>query len=445
LKRRGGEERFIKGDKMRVLVVGSGGREHTLVWKLSQSPLVNKIYAAPGNGGISLLAECVDIAVDNFEELADFAQKNNIDLTVVGPELPLVLGIVDLFQEKGLKIFGPTKKAAQIEGSKSFAKEFMRKYHIPTGAFRIFTDKNEAVDFVNSANYPLVIKADGLAAGKGVIIAEDKNSAMDAIEKIMIDKIFAEAGAKLVIEELLVGEEVTILAFTDGKTIIPMVPSRDHKRAYDGDTGPNTGGMGAVAPTTIVNERKMQKIYDEILAPTISGLEMEGCLFKGILYAGLIMNEVGPKVLEYNCRFGDPETQVVLPLLKNDLMEIFLSIIDGDLDLEKIEWEQKFAVCVVLASGGYPDKYEKNIEIFGLNKLEKEKSRDVQIFHAGTRRSVDRFFTTGGRVLGITCLDENMEKAIKRCYAAIEYIKFKGMHFRRDIGYKVSGLKKEFY
>ncbi|MCJ7507967.1 MAG: phosphoribosylamine--glycine ligase [candidate division Zixibacteria bacterium] len=430
---------------MKVLVVGSGGREHALAWKLSQSPLVSKIYAAPGNGGISLLAECVDIAVDDLEKLADFAHKNNIDLTVVGPELPLVLGIVDLFQEKGLKIFGPTKKAAQIEGSKSFAKEFMRKYHIPTGSFRIFTNKEEAFDFVNSATYPLVIKADGLAAGKGVIVAEEKNSAKDAIEKIMVNKIFAEAGAKLVIEEFLVGEEVTVLAFTDGKNIVPMVPSRDHKRVYDGDIGPNTGGMGAVAPTTIVSERKIQEIYDEILEPTISGLEREGCSFKGILSAGLMMTEVGPKVLEYNCRFGDPETQVVLPLLKNDLAEIFLSTIDGDLDLEKIEWEQKFAVCVVLASGGYPDKYEKNIEIFGLNKLDKVKSRDLQVFHAGTRRSVDRFFTTGGRVLGVTCVDESMEKAIKRCYAAIEYIKFKEMHFRKDIGYKVSGLKKEYY
>jgi len=430
---------------MKVLVVGSGGREHALVWKISQSPLVDKIYAVPGNGGISLLAECVDIAVDNLQGLADFAQRNNIDLTVVGPEVPLVLGIVEVFEQRGLKIFGPSKQASRIEGSKSFGKEFMKKYHIPTGSFRVFTDKEEAIDFISSAAYPLVIKADGLAAGKGVIISRDKGSAVDTVNKIMVEKVFADAGTKLVIEEFLVGEEVTVLAFADGKTVVPMIPSRDHKRVFDGDVGPNTGGMGAVAPSTMVSDKTRQKILREILEPTILGMKTEGCSFKGVLYVGLMMTEVGPKVLEYNCRFGDPETQVVLPLLKNDLVEIILSIMEGELDLEEIEWEDFFSVCVVLASGGYPDKYEKNLEIFGLNKLSKEKSRDVHIFHAGTRRSVDRFFTAGGRVLGITCVDASLEKAINKAYAAVELVQFKGMHFRKDIGYKISKLMKIDY
>jgi len=425
---------------MRVLVVGGGGREHTLVWKLSQSPLVKKIYAAPGNAGISKLAECVNIQAEDLVGLADFAEKNSIDLTVVGPELPLTLGIVDEFERRNLRIFGPNRNASIIEGSKAFAKEFMQKYHIPTAPFKIFNQKEEALKFIEESHFPLVIKADGLAFGKGAIVAEDLSSAKEAIRKIMVEKIFKEAGTKVVVEDFLEGEEVTILAFSDGKTIIPMVSSQDHKRIYDGDRGPNTGGMGAYAPTLIVDDRLMKRIYDEILEPTILGLEKEGRNFKGILYAGLMISEGGPKVMEFNCRFGDPETQVVLPLLKNDIAEIFLSIIEGELDLEEIEWTDHYALCVVIASPGYPGSYEKGTEIFGLERIKDE----ATVFHAGTKLYNGKFITDGGRVLGVTAIDKSMEKAISKAYAAVDKIKFKGMQYRRDIGRKVLKGKGRF-
>lgn len=425
---------------MRVLVVGGGGREHTLVWKLSQSPLVKKIYAAPGNAGISKLAECVNIQAEDLVGLADFAEKNSIDLTVVGPELPLTLGIVDEFERRNLRIFGPNRNASIIEGSKAFAKEFMQKYHIPTAPFKIFNQKEEALKFIEESHFPLVIKADGLAFGKGAIVAEDLSSAKEAIRKIMVEKIFKEAGTKVVVEDFLEGEEVTILAFSDGKTIIPMVSSQDHKRIYDGDRGPNTGGMGAYAPTLIVDDRLMKRIYDEILEPTILGLEKEGRNFKGILYAGLMISEGGPKVMEFNCRFGDPETQVVLPLLKNDIAEIFLSIIEGELDLEEIEWTDHYALCVVIASPGYPGSYEKGAEIFGLERIKDE----ATVFHAGTKLYNGKFITDGGRVLGVTAIDKSMEKAISKAYAAVDKIKFKGMQYRRDIGRKVLKGKGRF-
>jgi phosphoribosylamine--glycine ligase len=425
---------------MRVLVVGGGGREHTLVWKFSQSPLVKKIYAAPGNAGISKLAECVNIQAEDLVGLADFAEKNSIDLTVVGPELPLTLGIVDEFERRNLRIFGPNRNASIIEGSKAFAKEFMQKYHIPTAPFKIFNQKEEALKFIEESHFPLVIKADGLAFGKGAIVAEDLSSAKEAIRKIMVEKIFKEAGTKVVVEDFLEGEEVTILAFSDGKTIIPMVSSQDHKRIYDGDRGPNTGGMGAYAPTLIVDDRLMKRIYDEILEPTILGLEKEGRNFKGILYAGLMISEGGPKVMEFNCRFGDPETQVVLPLLKNDIAEIFLSIIEGELDLEEIEWTDHYALCVVIASPGYPGSYEKGAEIFGLERIKDE----ATVFHAGTKLYNGKFITDGGRVLGVTAIDKSMEKAISKAYAAVDKIKFKGMQYRRDIGRKVLKGKGRF-
>jgi phosphoribosylamine--glycine ligase len=425
---------------MKILVVGSGGREHALVWKLHSSSLVKKIYATPGNAGISKLAECVQIASEDLARLADFAEKNFIDLTVVGPELPLTLGIVDEFKRRNLKIFGPNKMAAMIEGSKVFAKEFMKRYHIPTASFRIFEKPDEAIDFVKSSDMPLVIKADGLAAGKGALIIEDVNSGISAIQKIMVEKIFKDAGNKVVIEDFLKGEEATILAFTDGKTILPMPSSQDHKKIYDGDRGPNTGGMGAYAPAPIVDQRMMKRIYDDILEPTIVGLEREGRIFRGVLYAGLILTEQGPKVMEFNCRFGDPENQVILPLLKSDLAEVFVSIVEGDLSLAEVEWTNDFAVCVILASPGYPGKYEKGKEIFGLDKIESVK--DVLIFHAGTKQKGGRLFTDGGRVLGVTAVDKNVEKAIHKAYATVEKIRFDGVQFRRDIGYRVRQVKR---
>lgn len=428
---------------MKILVIGGGGREHTLTWKLSSSPLVDKIYAAPGNAGIAEMAECVRINVDDLTSLADFAQKNSIDLTVVGPELPLTLGIVDEFERRNLKILGPKKEAAAIEGSKVFAKEFMKKHHIPTASFKIFDNPDEACNFIKSSVMPLVIKADGLAAGKGVVIVEDEASAISTIQNIMVDKVFGEAGSRVVVEDFLEGVEMTVLAFTDGETIYSMPTSQDHKRIFDGDQGPNTGGMGAYAPTTIADERLMKRVYDEILEPTIAGLQNEGKTFKGILYAGLMLTEIGPKVMEFNCRFGDPETQVILPLLKTDLAEIFFSIVDGELSLQDVEWNDNYAVCVVLASAGYPGQYEKEKEIFGLNKF--KGVQDVVVFHAGTKREGGRIFADGGRVLGVTATDRSMEKAIQKSYGAIEKIRFEGMQFRRDIGQKALGSKRRLW
>ncbi len=426
---------------MKVLIVGGGGREHALAWKISQSPKLKRIYAAPGNAGIEKIGKCVGISVDDINTLADFAQRERIDLTVVGPELPLTLGIVDEFERRNLKIFGPNKNAAVIEGSKAFAKEFMRKHHIPTASFRIFEHAEKALSFVRASDFPIVIKADGLAAGKGSIIAQDLPSAEKAINKILVEKVFGDAGTRIVVEEFLKGEEVTILAFTDGKTIVPMVSSQDYKRIYDDDGGPNTGGMGSYAPTLFINDKLMNKIEDEILEPTVAGLEKEGRNFRGILYAGLMITEVGPKVMEYNCRFGDPETQVVLPLLKGDLLQIFLSILEGELDLEEINWKDEFAVCVVLASAGYPGKYEKGVEIFGLDKAGKE----VILFHAGTKLSNGKILTSGGRVIGVTAVDKTIDKTIAKTYSAVEQIRFKGMQYRRDIGRKATRVERKYF
>jgi phosphoribosylamine---glycine ligase len=427
---------------MKILVVGSGGREHAIAWKLSQSPLVKKIYACPGNAGIASLGDCVEISSEDIKSLADFAEKNSIDLTVVGPEQPLILGIVDEFEKRKLKVFGPKKEAALIEGSKGFAKEFMKRYHIPTASFKIFEQKEEALDFIRSSEFPLVIKADGLAAGKGALVVEDLKSAEEAVEKVMVQKIFGEAGSRLVVEDFLTGEEVTILAFTDGKTILPMVSSQDHKRIYDGGRGPNTGGMGAYAPTLIVNDKMMKKIAEEVLEPTIFGLNKEARIFKGVLYAGLMITEMGPKVIEFNCRFGDPETQVVLPLLGSDLAEIFFSIVEEELDLQDVKWKEDSAVCVVLASGGYPDKYEKGKEIFGLNRVG---NSNVMVFHAGTKKAGNRIVTNGGRVLGITAFDQTMEGALGKAYSAVDKIRFDGMQYRHDIGYRATNVRREYF
>jgi phosphoribosylamine--glycine ligase len=420
---------------MKVLVVGSGGREHALVWKLSQSPVVRKLYAAPGNAGMHRRAELVDLAPDRVKDLAEFAARQRIDLTVVGPEVPLTLGIVDEFQKKRLRIFGPSKAASQIEGSKAFAKQFMQRHHIPTASFMVFEDPGQAKTFLNSAAYPLVIKADGLAAGKGAVVCHHKDEAASTIDRMMVAQEFGRAGERVVIEKFLEGDEVTVMAFTDGKTVVPMVSSQDHKAVGDGGQGPNTGGMGAYAPTRVVDGRMMQQIQEEILEQTISGLAQEDCAFKGVLYAGLMITRQGPKVIEFNCRFGDPETQVVLPLLDGDLVEIFLSIIEGELKLANVQWREGAAACVILASGGYPGPYEKGLPITGL-RAARDKTDDLFYFHSGTRWVKDHYVTDGGRVMGITAVGKDVAVAVSRAYQEVERIRFDGMHYRRDIGFK---------
>ncbi|MDD4050810.1 MAG: phosphoribosylamine--glycine ligase [candidate division Zixibacteria bacterium] len=418
---------------MKILVVGSGGREHALVWKLKSSPLVKRIYVAPGNAGIGLMADNVNLKVDDLEGVARFEQKKEIDLTVVGPELPLTLGIVDLFEKRGLRIFGPSKKAAEIEGSKAFAKEFMRKYHIPTASFVVFDDKARALEFAREAAYPLFIKASGLAAGKGAVMAPNAEEAAAVIERMMGEKVFGEAGAKIVIEDRLAGQEVTIMAFTDGKTILPMLSSQDHKQIFDGDQGPNTGGMGAYCPVPYVSDQMMQTIREQILEPAIYGLEKEGRRYKGILYAGLMITPVGPKVIEFNCRFGDPETQVVLPLLKSDLADIFIAIVDGNLNIIEPVWKEGAAVCVVMTSRGYPDKYETGAKITGVRTY---RENHAYLFHAGTRHEGNTWYTAGGRVLGVTAVNQDIRSAVKAVYDTMENIHFEGAHFRRDIAYQ---------
>ncbi len=428
---------------MKILVVGSGGREHTLVWKLSKSEQVDKIFAAPGNAGIASMCKSMPIKVDDLNGLADFAEKQKIDLTVVGPELPLTLGIVDQFESRGLRIFGPSKKASEIEGSKAFSKEFMKKYHIPTASYKIFENYEEAVEYVKDNDVPLAIKADGLAAGKGAMICLNSKESLKALDSMMVRKVFGAAGSRVIIESILEGEEVSVMAFTDGKTLVPMVSAQDHKRIYDGGLGPNTGGMGAFAPTKVVNDRMMKAIVSQILEPTVEGLRQEGRLFKGILYAGLMITEIGPKVIEFNCRFGDPETQAVLPLLKNDLAEIFLSIIEEELDLVDIEWREESSVCVVLASEGYPEKPVTGVKIDGLKNVRKE---NCYLFHAGTTRLKNgQLITSGGRVLGIVATHRDLQGAIQRAYSAIKRVSFKGMQYRKDIGQVVGGVKSSFF
>jgi phosphoribosylamine---glycine ligase len=426
---------------MKILVVGKGGREHAICWKLSQSKEVEKIYAAPGNAGIGTIAECADIATDDLKGLADFAQNQAIDLTVVGPELPLTLGIVDEFESRGLKIFGPSKKASVIEGSKAFAKDFMQKYHIPTASFRIFAEHFEALDFVKGAGYPLVVKADGLAAGKGAIVCNSPEEACSTVEKIMVQKVFGSAGLKLVIEEYLQGEEVTVMAFTDGKNVVPMVSSQDHKRIFDGDKGPNTGGMGAYSPTSLIDSKTMKIVYDEILEPTVQGLASEGRTYKGVLYVGLMLTTRGIKVLEYNCRFGDPETQAVLPLLDSDLVEIFVNITEGYLNVDEIKWADKSSACVVLASGGYPENYQMGKVIKGLDQVN---SSECLVFHAGTKRRDKDFITNGGRVLSVTGVGPGMKDALRNAYRNAEKITFENAYYRRDIGWRATNRVGNF-
>jgi phosphoribosylamine--glycine ligase len=417
---------------MKILVIGSGGREHALVWKISQSKKAGKIYCAPGNAGTSALAETVDIAAEDIQKLKAFAKEKKIDLTVVGPEAALVAGIVDEFESDGLKIFGPSKAAARLEGSKVFSKEFMLKYKIPTAKAEIFDDEKKAIKYIGNVNFPVVIKADGLAAGKGVIVANDAEGAEEAIHRIMVKREFGDAGSKVIIEECLIGEEASILAFTDGRTIVPMASSQDHKRVFDDDKGLNTGGMGAYSPAPLITEKLMKRIDKEILKPTVLGLKEGKLAYKGVIYVGVMVTKDGPKVLEYNARFGDPETQAILPRMKSDIVDIMLAVIDGRLDKIKIEWDKRACVCVVMASGGYPGAYKKGVDIQGLEKASALK--DTVVFHAGTRSADGKIVTSGGRVLGVTALGGGIRAAIDNAYRAVKLISFEAMHFRNDIG-----------
>ena len=416
---------------MKVLVVGGGGREHAIVWKLAQSPRVDKIYCCPGNAGISEHAECIDIKLDDHESLANFAKYEWIDLTIVGPEDPLSKGIVDTFEKNDLKIMGPTKEAAMIEASKVFAKEFMKKYGIPTAEYRVFTSYIHAEEYVRMKGAPIVIKADGLAAGKGVIVAKTVDEAIDALKLIMKERAFGDAGDRVVVEECLVGEEASYLVFTDGETILPMASSQDHKRVYDNDEGPNTGGMGAYSPAPVVTPEIEKKIMEKVMKPAIKGMAKEGIRYKGILYAGLMIKDGEPYVLEFNCRFGDPETQPILTRLKSDLLDVSIAITTERLSRMTLEWRPEASVCVVAASGGYPGKYDKGKVITGLEEV--KKMEDVVVFHAGTAFQDGNCVTAGGRVLGVTALGEDIKKARDRAYEAIEKIHFEGMHYRKDI------------
>jgi phosphoribosylamine---glycine ligase len=426
---------------MKILVIGSGGREHAICWKLAKSPLVDKLYAAPGNAGIFRHAELVNIRVDDIDNLLRFAKEKSIDLSVVGPEVPLALGIVDRFEAERLKIFGPTKLAAEIEASKAYAKQFMRKYHIPTASYMVFDDMKEAIRFAKGSSYPLVIKADGLAAGKGVSIVKNHEGAEKTIKDMMQKRQFGAAGAKIVMEDFLVGEEASVFAFTDGKSVLPLIPSQDHKRVGDGDTGPNTGGMGAYAPVPFVSEKMQKDILDLVLEPTVAGMAEERRPFRGLLYAGMMITDKGPKVIEFNCRFGDPETQALLPLLKTDLAVILQAVVNGTLADEVLEWEDAYAACVIQASGGYPGEYESGKEIHGLKEV---KDSDALVFHSGTKFEARRYLTNGGRVLGIVGVDEHLESAVARAYETNDKIRFEGKQFRSDIGYKAWTKKYKF-
>jgi len=419
---------------MKILVVGGGGREHALVWKIAQSPLVDKIYCAPGNPGIAELAECVNIAADRIAALCDFALDQEIDLTVVGPEVPLTLGIVDLFQTAGLEIFGPNKAAAQIEGSKSFSKDLMAKYQIPTAVYRTFTDRDQAVAHIRKQGAPIVVKADGLAAGKGVIVAMTEEQAIAGVDDIMLDKVFGSAGASVVIEEFMAGEEASFFAFTDGKHILPLASSQDHKRVFDEDQGPNTGGMGAYSPAPVVTDALHEEIVATIVRPTIEGMASEGIPYSGILYVGLMIRDGKPRVVEYNARFGDPEAQPLLMRMKSDIVPVLQACARGDLRQDSIEWHDKAAVCVVMASGGYPGSFAKGLPISGLDQA--AELDDVTVFHAGTRVVDGSITNNGGRVLGVTGLGTTVAEAIDKAYQGVACISWQGVHYRHDIGRK---------
>ncbi len=419
---------------MRILVIGSGGREHALVWKLKQSPLARQLYAAPGNAGIARLAECVAIGPSEVRRLADFASQKQIDFTVVGPELPLTLGIVDEFEARGLRIFGTSQRAAILEGSKVFAKQLMRKHKIPTGFFQTFDRLEEARRYIQDVGAPVVVKADGLAAGKGVVVCHTVPDALDAVTRMIDQQVFGDAGSRVVIEEYLTGEEASFLAFSDGETVVPMASSQDHKPVFDGDQGPNTGGMGAYSPAPVISESIHQAAMERIMIPTVRAMAAEGRPFRGILYAGLMIKDGVPKVLEYNVRFGDPEAQPLLMRLDGDLLPILEAVIDQRLRDEDVCWHPDPAVCVVMAAGGYPGAYGSGQPIQGL--VEAEAMDGVTVFHAGTARSGDTFVTNGGRVLGVTARDATIAAAIDRAYRAVRCIRWEGVHYRTDIGRK---------
>lgn len=420
---------------MRILVIGSGGREHALVWKIAQSKLVDKIFCAPGNGGISQLAECIDLKADDIFGLLEFARKEKIDLTVVGPENALALGIVDEFTQAGLKIFGPHKSAANLEASKVFSKELMAKYKVPTAKFKVFDSPDAAKKYIESIGAPCVVKADGLAAGKGVVVAKTVDEAKNAVTSIMQDKVFGDAGKKIIIEECLIGQEASILVITDSKEVVVLASAQDHKRIFDHDQGANTGGMGTYSPAPIVTADILKEVLDKIIYRTIDGLAKEGIEYRGVLYAGVMLTKDGPQALEFNVRFGDPETQSILPRLKSDLVEVMLATSAGRLSkIGALEWDARACVCVVCAAGGYPGSYAKDKEISGLDQAQRLK--DVVVFHAGTKKTGDKILTNGGRVLGVTGLGATIKEAINRTYAAVGKINFEGMHFRQDIGKK---------
>jgi len=418
---------------MNVLVVGSGGREHAIIWKLRQSPRVDKLYCAPGNGGIALLAECRPVGVMDIEGMVALAKELAVDLVMVAPDDPLAAGMVDAMEAAGIRAFGPNKAAAVLEASKSFSKDLMMKYGIPTAAYAVFEESAPALAWLREQKMPIVVKADGLALGKGVLICATLQEAEDGVKSILEEGKFGAAGSRVVIEECLTGPEVTVLAFTDGKTMLPMASSQDHKRAFDNDKGLNTGGMGTFSPSRIYTPEMEAWCMTHIYLPTMEAMNREGRPFKGVLYFGLMITPEGPKVIEYNARFGDPETQVILPRLENDLLDIFLAILEEKLDAITLSWKPETAVCVVMASGGYPEAYEKGFPIEGLQEAEEEQ---VMVFHAGTKLEDGCLLTNGGRVLGVTAIGADMDKARERAYAGVARIRFQGAYWRTDIGVK---------
>lgn len=422
---------------MKILVVGSGGREHAIAWKIAQSPRVTQLFAAPGNPGMARQAECLDIGVDQLDNLISFAEAKEIDLTVVGPEAPLAAGIVDRFKEKGLPIFGPTQAAAQIESDKDFALDLMHRHNIPTGRFETHTDAESALHCLRDWGAPVVLKANGLAAGKGAIVCQTLEEAEHAVDQVMVQSTLGSAGDKLVVMEYLEGEEASIFGFTDGSDLVCLVPSQDHKPIGEGDTGPNTGGMGAYAPAPVVTPDLEREITERIMQPTVRALAQEGRPYTGILYGGIIFTAEGPKVIEFNCRLGDPEAQVILPLLKTDLVELLLAVNEGRLKDLTVEIEDRAAACVATASGGYPGSYETGLPISGIG--EAEALGDVVLFHAGTRLENNQLLTSGGRVLGVTAIGDDIPAALQKAYDAVQKIEFKDIYYRKDIGYRALG------
>lgn len=417
---------------MKVLIVGGGGREHAIAYKLAQNSRIEELYCAPGNGGIAKVAQCVDISATDIPGMVAFCKGKGIDFVVVAPDDPLALGMVDALEAEGIRAFGPNKQAAQIEASKSFSKELMKKYHIPTADYEVFDDYESARTYLETSKLPIVLKADGLALGKGVLICETRQQAMDGLKQIMLDKSFGDAGNRVVVEEYIEGPEVSILTFCDGKTIVPMKSAQDHKRAYDGDQGLNTGGMGTFAPSPKYTREIQQEVEEKIIKATLDALNSEGITFKGVIFFGLMLTKEGPKVLEYNARFGDPETQSVLMLLKTDLVDIFEAVVDERLEELDIQWEEdKSAVCVVMASGGYPESYPKGLPITGLDEVS-----GAVVFHAGTKQQDGQILTNGGRVLGVTAVGKDIPQAREIAYSNVAKIQFDGAHFRRDIGIK---------